>query len=118
MLGSANRTIRGVDIDDSTLSLDVIRETIEGPGHFLGSAQTLHLMQREYVYPVIGDRNSPDDWRELGAMNAAERAHEHVKEVMRTHYPTHISRSQDEWIRSRLPIALPVEEVTGQSARW
>ena len=118
MLGSANRTIRGVDIDDSSLSKDVIRETISGPGHFLGSDQTLHLMQREYVYPVIGDRNSPDDWRELGAKNAAERAHEHVREVMRTHFPTHVTRAQDEWIRSRLPIALPVEEVTGQSARW
>jgi len=37
---------------------------------------------------------------------------------MRTHFPTHVTRAQDEWIRSRLPIALPVEEVTGQGARW
>ena len=118
MLGSVNRTIRGIDIDDSTLSAQVIHDTISGPGHFLGSAQTLHLMQREYVYPLIGDRNSPDDWRDLGATNAAERAHEHVRKVMRTHFPGHVTRAQDEWIRSRYPIRLPVEEVTGQGARW
>ena len=118
MLGSVNRTIRGVDIDDSTLSAQVIQDTISGPGHFLGSEQTLHLMQREYVYPVIGDRNNPDDWKDMGATNAAERAHEHVKQVMTTHFPTHISRSQDEWIRSRYPIALSPEEVTGRGTRW
>ncbi len=118
MLGAVNRTIRGIDIDDSTLSAPVIQETIEGPGHFLGSSQTLHLMQRDYVYPVIGDRNSPDDWRDQGATNAAERANELVKKVLRSHFPTHVSRSRDEWIRNRYPIKLPVEEVTGQGTRW
>ncbi len=118
MLGSVNRTIRGVDINDFTLSAQVIRDTISGPGHFLGSEQTLHLMQREYVYPVIGDRNSPGDWRDQGATNAAERAHEHVKKVMRSHFPTHVTRAQDEWIRDNLPIRLPLEEVTGRGTRW
>ena len=96
----------------------MIHDTISGPGHFLGSAQTLHLMQREYVYPIIGDRNSPDDWRDQGATNAAERAHEHVRKVMRTHYPGHVTRAKDEWIRSRYPIRLPLEEVTGEGTRW
>lgn len=118
MLGSVNRTIRGIDIDDSTLSAQVIQDTISGPGHFLGSEQTLHLMQREYVYPLIGDRNNPDDWRDQGATNAAERAHEHVKKVMRTHFPTHVSHARDEWIRSRYPIKLSLEEVTGRGTRW
>ena len=29
------------------------------------------------------------------------------KNVMCAHFPTNISRTQDEWIRSRLPIASP-----------
>ena len=118
MLGAANRTIRGVDIDDDSLSAQVIREAVDGPGHFLGSEQTLRLMLSEYVYPVIGDRNNPDDWKEQGGADAAERAGLRVEEVMRTHFPAHISREQDEWIRGRYPIALPVEEVTGLGTRW
>ena len=118
MLGAANRTIRGVDIDDDSLSARVIREAVSGPGHFLGSEQTLRLMLSEYVYPVIGDRNSPDDWKDQGGADAAERAGRRVEEVMRTHFPAHISREQDEWIRGRYPIALPVEEVTGLGTRW
>ena len=43
----------------SAQKLDVIRQVcLDGPGHFLGSDQTLALMQREYVYPVVGDRTS------------------------------------------------------------
>lgn len=118
MLGSVNRTIRGIDINDSALSARVIRDTVSGPGHFLGNEQTLHLMLREYVYPLIGDRNNPDDWRDQGATNAAERAHEHVRKVMRNHFPTHVSRDKDEWIRNHYPIRLAVEEVTGRGTRW
>ena len=118
MLGAVNRTVRGIDVNEATLSSAVIRETVEGAGHFLGSAQTLALMQKEYVYPVIGDRNSPDDWWDAGATSMAERAHEHVKGVMRTHFPAHITRQQDEKIREKLPIALAAEEVVGHGTRW
>ena len=106
MLGSVNRTVRGIEVTEESMSAQVIKDTIEGVGHFLGSEQTLHLMQREYVYPIIGDRNNPDDWKDLGSTNAAERAHEHVKQVLSSHFPSHITREQDDWIRANYPIAL------------
>ena len=118
MLGSVNRTVRGIEVTEESMSAQVIKDTIEGVGHFLGSEQTLHLMQREYVYPVIGDRNNPDDWKDLGSTNAAERAHEHVKQVLSSHFPSHITREQDDWIRANYPIALAAEEVRGQGTRW
>ena len=37
-----------------------------GPGHYLGSDQTLALMQTEYVYPAVGNRMSPKEWNEAG----------------------------------------------------
>ena len=41
-IGATLRTLRGLEIDDEALSVDVIREAcIDGPGHFLGSEQTL-----------------------------------------------------------------------------
>ena len=118
MLGAANRTIRGVEVNRDSLSLDTIKEAIFGPGHFLGSEQTLRLMQRDYVYPQVGDRNSPDDWRDQGATSVAERAGEYVRKVMRTHFPDHVSREQDAWIRERMPISLPADEVVGLGTRW
>ena len=33
---------------------------------YLGSDQTLKLMQTEYIYPTLGDRSSPKEWVENG----------------------------------------------------
>ena len=45
-----------------------------GPGHYLGSDQTLGLMQTEYVYPTLGNRMSPKEWNEAGNPQLLDRA--------------------------------------------
>ena len=67
MLGAINRTIRGIEVTDESLSIEAIRDVcIGGPSHFLGHDQTMQLMQRDYVYPEVGDRLSPKEWNEKG----------------------------------------------------
>ncbi len=107
MLGSINRTVRGIEVNEETLSARLIAEVIDGPGHFLGSPQTLELMQREYVYPEIGDRDTPDNWLDAGGKDARDRAHEHVKRVLAEHRPGHIPGDVDARIRAAFPIELP-----------
>lgn len=59
LLGQAMRCVRGIEVTEDSVSLDVIRKTcLSGPGHYLGSDQTLSLMQTEYIYPALGDRKS------------------------------------------------------------
>ena len=42
IIGATQRIIRGIEVSDETLSLDTIRDAcIGGPGHYLGSDQTL-----------------------------------------------------------------------------
>ncbi len=117
MLGAINRTIRGIEIDEGTLATGVIRDVVHGPSHFLGDDQTLSMMQSEYVYPVVGDRLSPDDWFDAGATSVDERARRHVAEVLSTHFPTHIGPEIDAMVRERFGIHLPVGELT-TSSRW
>ena len=107
MLGAINRTVRGIEVNEETLSARLIAEVVAGPGHFLGSPQTLELMQREYIYPVIGDRDTPDNWRDAGAKDSRARAHEHVQKVLSEHHPNHVSRDVDARIRESFPIRLP-----------
>jgi trimethylamine--corrinoid protein Co-methyltransferase len=67
MLGQTMRCVRGIDVTDESTSIEVMREVcIGGPGHYLGSDQTLRLMQTEYVYPAVGNRMSPKEWVEAG----------------------------------------------------
>ncbi len=108
MLGAVNRTIRGIEVREDSLSLETIRDVcINGPSHFLGHSQTLGLMQSEYVYPEVGDRASPKEWGEQGRTDVVERARARVREKLAQHYPSHISDAVDARLRSRFKIDLP-----------
>jgi len=108
VIGAVQRTIKGIDVSDESMSLETIRKVcIEGPGHYLGSDQTLQLMQKEYIYPTVGDRTSPNEWVEQGRPSVVERASRKLESILATHYPSHIPESVDAAIRERLPIRLP-----------
>ncbi|MFO1169882.1 MAG: trimethylamine methyltransferase family protein [Hyphomicrobiaceae bacterium] len=110
IIGATMRSVRGIDVTDEAIALETIRATcLEGPGHFLGSEQTLALMQKDYVYPTVGDRTSPKEWAEKGSTDVVHKAKARLKEILASHYPAHIPRSVDEAIRARLPIRLPRE---------
>jgi trimethylamine--corrinoid protein Co-methyltransferase len=110
VIGAVQRTIKGIDVSDESLSLETMRKVcLEGPGHYLGSDQTLHLMQREYIYPTVGDRTSPNEWVDQGRPSVVERASRKLQSILASHYPTHISETVDAAIRERLPIRLPRE---------
>jgi trimethylamine--corrinoid protein Co-methyltransferase len=112
MLGAINRTVRGIEVTEDTLSIEAMRDVcIDGPNHFLGHPQTLGLMQKEYIYPDIGDRASPKEWAERGSTDVLQRARGKVKEILATHYPAHIDEATDARIRELCPIRLPRERM-------
>jgi trimethylamine--corrinoid protein Co-methyltransferase len=112
MLGAINRTIRGIEVDADSLSIEVMREVcIEGPVHYLGHEQTLKLMKRDYVYPDVGDRLSPKDWAEQGSTDILERAKARVEEILGGDRPSHIPDDVDAKIREMLEIRLPRENM-------
>ncbi len=97
IIGAAQRTIRGIEVNDETLSLETIRKVcLEGPGHYLGSDQTLRLMQRDYVYPTVGDRTSPKEWVERGSTNIVQKAMKQVKLILDRNYPRHVPDAVDD----------------------
>ena len=108
VLGAVNRTVRGIEVNDETLSLEPMREVCtEGPNHFLGHGQTLGLMEHGYVYPDVGDRTSPKEWKEQGSTDVVQRATQRAQEILAIHYPAHLSRSLDAEIRAAHDIKLP-----------
>ncbi len=108
MLGAINRTVRGIEVNDETLSLDAMRDVcVDGPSHYLGHPQTLNLMQKEYVYPDIGDRLSPKEWAEMSKPVLLEKAREKAETILSTHYPQHINNDIDQIIRKNHNVLLP-----------
>ena len=97
----------GIEVSDETIGLDAIFEAVTGPGHFLGGEQTLGAMQRDYVYPELSDRESPAVWQETGAEDIRERARRKARDILCTHYPSHIEPAIDNNIRERFRVLLP-----------
>ena len=119
MLGNVMRAIRGIEVTDETLSLDVIADVnVNGPGHYLGHGQTLELMESEYRYPSVADRATPQAWEEVGAQNMEERARDYVRETLAEHYPGHIAPELDAAIRERFDIKLDVSDMRPGNDRW
>lgn len=119
MLGSINRNVRGIEVNEDTLSLEVISQVcIEGPGHYLGNEQTLQLMQKDYVYPQVANRMSPKEWNEAGKPEIVERAAARKREILSTYYPEYIPRHIDEMIRAKHDIKLPRSVMEPGDPRW
>jgi trimethylamine--corrinoid protein Co-methyltransferase len=110
LIGAVQRTMRGITVDDESISIETIRSTcVDGPGHYLGSDQTMHLMQRDYVYPAIGDRWSPNEWNSRGRPTYVSRAKAKTKALLDGHWPSHIAPAVDDAIRARFPVRLAAE---------
>ena len=106
MLSSIRRIARGIEVSDETLSVGVIADVVNGPGHFLGARQTMELMESEFVYPRHADRASPDAWAAAGAMDIRESAAIRAREILSTHHPVLIEPEIDARIRHRFAIHL------------
>jgi trimethylamine--corrinoid protein Co-methyltransferase len=108
LIGQALRCVRGIDVTPDSISIDVMREVcLEGPGHYLGHAQTLGLMQSEYVYPALGDRTSPKEWVEVGRPDLIKAATARKEQILGAPSSAAFPDAIDTAIRERFNIHLP-----------
>lgn len=118
MISNIRRTMRGIEVTPDNLSVEVIAEAARGPGHYLSAPQTLALMESEYLYPDLADRDSPDAWKEKGSKDIRDRASLRVRNLMQSHFPDHISAEADALVRARFPIRLAQAETSQLTTRW
>lgn len=106
MCGAILRSVRGVEVSQATLDIDMIERVVTGEGHYLGESETLARMKTDYVYPELADRSSVNEWVEAGARSIWDRARECVTEILSRGPPQHLSRDAERRIRDAFPIRL------------
>lgn len=107
--GQVMRLVRGLDITDESLSVDVIHEVCNGEGHYLGHPQTRRLMNSEYHYPHTANRATRSDWENEGAIDMRERARRRAQDTLRTFFPDIVPDEVDRQLRGEFNIRLPRE---------
>ena len=104
MLGMALRAVRGIEVNEDTLALDIIDQVGPG-GHYLLEDHTIGYMRSEHYFPsAVFNHQGRDDWALARSTNAWDRAKDIVQRILAEHKPQPIDHAADPWIRERFSL--------------
>ncbi len=90
IISYVKRFVRGFDLDDVHLDLDLIREVGPG-GEYLATEQTREMFKTEHWLPHQCNRDNLDTWKMKGRKDWAEISTEKAREILKTHTPEPLS---------------------------
>jgi len=93
--GMALRLIRGVDVNDQTMAVEVIRRVGAG-GHYLADKHTLEWFNKELFIPSeLVDRQDLKLWKEQGSKDSFRRANEIAQKIIKDHKPEPLPKDNE-----------------------
>ena len=95
LLGAFHKFIQGLDLTEDALALDAIRG-VEAGGHHLGTEHTMKHFRTAFYRSDLFDYNSYEQWAEEGARDAATRANEKYKKLLKQYEAPALDPAVDE----------------------
>jgi trimethylamine--corrinoid protein Co-methyltransferase len=86
IIAMARRILRGVEISDETLMLDLIDRVGPG-GEFVSTKETARRCRTEIWNPTLMDRSAWVNWQAAGASTMHDRIKVRLREILATHKP-------------------------------
>jgi len=87
IFGMIFRAVKGIEVDEERLAVDVIAKVAREESNFLQQKHTLKHFRREYYLPKLSDRTARSRWREMGSKNIVEVAREKARKILAEHQP-------------------------------
>jgi trimethylamine--corrinoid protein Co-methyltransferase len=84
--GAALRIARGIDVNEASLALDVIKK-VGFSGNYLDQDHTADCFRDELYIPKMLDREPYDVWEKGGKRIAMDRARERARQILDQHQP-------------------------------
>ena len=100
--GMVMRALRGVEVSEETLAIDVIK-SVGSTGTFFDQDHTVKHMRNEFFFPQVGDRLPREEWVKRGAKDGRERAREIARDILANHKPTPLPPETEMRIRETIP---------------
>jgi trimethylamine--corrinoid protein Co-methyltransferase len=102
ILGNVIRLLKGVEVNDETLAIDVIKSV--GPaGNFLANDHTALHFRNEFFIPKVSDRWNRITWNQKGSLDTHARAHMIAERVLQEHKAVPIDPKVQKEIRNMFP---------------
>ena len=103
IIGMVMRVLRGIEVTDETLAVEVIERVGPG-GNFLIDHHTIQFMRFEFFFPKVGDRRDRTTWEDEGKLDTRARAAARVKRLLREHRPPGLPPEVDAALREEFRI--------------
>ena len=84
-VGMIGRFIKGINVNDETMALDLINEVGPIPGHYLNKAHTRKWWRLEQFIPKVADRLTYPEWLKIGKKDCLALAKEKYEQILATH---------------------------------
>ena len=91
-IGMVRRLLRGVEVSDETLSLDLIEKVGPG-GNYIMEDHTLKHFKQSIWQPQLLNRMVYDNWKSGGALTFGERANQKVRDILENYKGSTLSDS-------------------------
>jgi trimethylamine--corrinoid protein Co-methyltransferase len=99
MIRNVKQVVRGIDVNDETMAVDVIKQVGPG-GEYMTHPHTFKHM-KELTQSKLFDRRNRSSWMKAsGGKDLTERAYEEAKKVLETHKPAPLPEGAAEAMRS------------------
>lgn len=86
LIGMVRRTLRGIEVTDETLALDVIKKV--GPnGSYIMESHTLEHFRQELYFSQIVDQEKREVWQQKGERGMLEKARDRARKILAEHRP-------------------------------
>jgi trimethylamine--corrinoid protein Co-methyltransferase len=104
IIGMSHRIIRGIEVNDDTLMLDLI-DSVGPGGHFLAERETAKRCRQEIWTPSLMDRDPWEIWYAAGAPGMLDRIKQRLQVILTNHQPAPLPNGVAEDIRAILEAA-------------
>ncbi len=104
IIAMTRRIMRGVEVSDDTLLLDLIDKVGPG-GEFMSERHTARHCRAEIWTPTLMDREPWVNWQAAGAQTMLDRIQAKLREILATHQPPPLPDSAAEKIEAILEAA-------------
>jgi trimethylamine--corrinoid protein Co-methyltransferase len=102
ILGMIMRAIRGIEVTDETIALNVYREVGPG-GNFLSEPHTVKWMRKEHFIPKLSDRQLRENWEKSGKPTVEKNAIAMAKQILKEHRPVCLSNDLNNQLKAKFP---------------
>jgi trimethylamine--corrinoid protein Co-methyltransferase len=106
ILGMIMRAVRGIEVTDETIALDVYRRVGPG-GNFLADPHTVQWMRKEHFIPKLSDRQLRVNWEKSGKPTVEEKARAMARQILKEHRPLSLPKELNDKLKATFPEIKP-----------